>query len=166
MRRLGVALLSAMLAAACAAPSGSPATDAPELRPAAVVDTTPDGLKQALASFEGTPLVVNWWASWCGPCAREMPLLVEAAGRYEGRVAFLGVNPRDDPEAAADFIERYGIPFPSVGDPDGSIMRDQRILGMPVTRFYRSDGIMAFAQNGEIDSEQLTYRIEELLRID
>ncbi|HVL81698.1 MAG TPA: TlpA disulfide reductase family protein [Actinomycetota bacterium] len=166
MGRPLVAALCAIALAACSASSPPPPSEEPpRLVDGAVVETTPDGFKATMRALEGEPLVVNWWASWCIPCATEMPILARAARDYDGRVAFLGVNPKDDAKAATAFLARYEVPFPSVGDPGGEIMRDQGIVGIPVTRFYRADGVLAFVRNGDIDDETLRRRIEQLLRI-
>lgn len=168
LRRLTAFTCLLLLTFSACTDGGSSADDpgVPQLQPGQVVDTTPEGFETVLVSLEGKPVVVNWWASWCPPCIDEMPLLVAAANEHDGELAFLGVNTKDDPDAAEEFMDRFEVPYPSVGDPDGAIMRDQKIVGLPVIRFYRSDGVMAFAVNGGIDEETLNHRIDELLRID
>ena len=162
-----VAFLTLVVLSACSSGDAREPADAlPVLVPGQVVDTNPDGFAAAMESLQGKPVVVNFWASWCGPCVREMPLLVREANRLADEVAFLGVNARDDEDSALAFIERFEVPFPSVGDPDGAVMRDQNVLGLPVTKFYRSDGVLAFVSNGEVDEETLVSKIDELLRID
>jgi cytochrome c biogenesis protein CcmG, thiol:disulfide interchange protein DsbE len=125
---------------------------------------TPAGLKSKIASFEGKPLVVNYWATWCVPCTNEMPRLVAAAEKYRGRVEFLGVNVEDEPGAASRFEDRFGMRFESIGDPNGKIRRAERILGLPVTQFYSEEGKLSFLHNGEIETDELEEKIEDLLR--
>lgn len=149
MRRLCV-VVAAFLAVSCAA---SPKADAPST------------LEARLKALEGKPVVVNYWATWCAPCKKEMPRVVEAAKKYEGKVSFLGVNVEDDAEAAAAFEESYDVAFESVADPKGAIRRQQDILGLPVTQFYGSDGSLAFVHQGEIKADQLEEKIEEVLRL-
>jgi len=110
-------------------------------------------------------LVVNFWATWCGPCVEEFPRLVEAAHAYADEVAFLGVDVEDDARAAEEFLTRFEVPYPSVGDPKGDIKRAERIVGLPTTQFYRADGELAFVHSGEIEADELTERIDELIRI-
>ncbi len=83
--------------------------------------------------------------------------------KYKGRVAFLGIDVQDDPDAAPDFARRYRIPFRSLADRAGDIRRKEKILGLPVTQFYDDDGDLAFVHNGEIRSDELEEKIEELL---
>lgn len=166
MPRLHSLLAPLLLVAVACAGGGGEAPDAlPTLEPGGVVDVTPAQYEEILADLRGQPLVVNFWATWCVPCKEEMPRLVEAAHRYEGRVRFLGVNVEDGEAAARAFIREVGIPFPSVGDPSGDIRRAEGIVGMPTTQFYRTDGELAFVQNGEIDEDVLAERLEDLVRI-
>ncbi len=117
----------------------------------------------ALRELRGTPVVVNYWATWCEPCKAEMPRLVAAHEKYKGRVAFLGIDVQDDPDAAVDFVRRYRMPFLSLADRGGDIRRKESILGLPVTQFYDADGDVAFVHNGEIRSDELEEKIEGLL---
>ena len=163
MRRSIVLLL--LVTAACG--SGSAAPDAepvPTLLPGTVVEVTPDTYSAIVAASD-RPLVVNFWATWCGPCVEELPRLVEAAHAYADEVAFLGVDVEDDARAAEEFLTRFEVPYPSVGDPKGDIKRAERIVGLPTTQFYRADGELAFVHSGEIEADELTERIDELIRI-
>ena len=165
MRRV-LACLAALcvLGTACgrgdgADPSPVPSTDKLE-------DGTPDRFDEAVRALRGKPVVVNFWATWCGPCEKEMPRLVRAANTYAGRVHFLGVDVQDSAASAAEFIRRYDIPFRSLSDPDGEIRTAQRLVGLPETQFYGADGELAFLNRGEITEDELIDKIEELLAAD
>ena len=110
-------------------------------------------------------MVVNYWATWCDPCKKEMPRLVDAATRYRDRVAFIGVNVEDDRAAALAFARRYRMPFRSYAVSRAEVQRTQDILGLPVTQFFRADGELAFVHQGEISSDDLEAKIEELLAV-
>lgn len=127
---------------------------------------SPGVFSSTLRSLRGKPVVVNFWATWCEPCKREMPRIVAAAKKYEGRVHFLGVDVEDDVKAAAAFARRYEMPFRSLSDPDGTIRRDQKLLGLPVTQFYSAEGDLSFLQNGEISAKDLDRKIRDVLAID
>ena len=120
--------------------------------PAVTVDQF-DGLLQGL-SGQGTPVVVNLWASWCVPCEAETPKLVAAAADHP-EVQFLGVNSQDAREDAEVFIAEHDIPYPSVFDPDGAIKTDLNANGLPMTVFYRADGSIEAALPIELSQEAL-----------
>lgn len=80
-----------------------------------------DGSTVSLQDYAGTPMVVNFWASWCPPCIAEMPDL-EAIHQSAGdRLAFVGVNTQDTPEEAAEMVDQTGVTYDLVRDPDGSL---------------------------------------------
>ena len=81
----------------------------------------PDTFERLLAELEGTPVLVNFWGSWCPPCKDEMPHLVEAHDEFGDRVQFLGVDIIDNREEARLFMEEFGMTFPSVFDPPDAI---------------------------------------------
>ena len=156
MRRSIVCLvLVGLVLPACAGGRASTEDEKPTTRLAA-----------ALRSMRGRPVVVNFWATWCEPCKVEMPRLVDAYKEHSDRVGFLGVNVEDDAEAAAGFVKAYEIPFRSVADPKGEIRRDEKVLGLPVTQFYGSDGKLAYVHQGEIKTDELEEKIEDVLRLD
>ena len=101
---------------------------------------TPDRFQQLLAQLKGTPVVVNFWASWCGTCRQEAPGLSAVARQYGGKVQFLGVDLKDTKPAAQVTIRDFGYPYPSVADPQSAIQRSFGFLGQPVTIFYDRNG--------------------------
>lgn len=164
MRRLAVLVLLACVAGCGgAAPKTSDASST--LRPGRVSPGSVRVLKQTLQSLRGKPVVVNYWATWCIPCREEMPRLAEAARTYAASVHFLGVDVEDDATAAEKFAHDRGVQYPSLSDERSEIRRDQKILGLPVTQFYRADGALAFVNNGEIQASDLTKRISDLLAV-
>jgi thiol-disulfide isomerase/thioredoxin len=107
-----------------------------------------------MAGLRGHPVVVNQWASWCGPCRYEFPFFARLARRYEGRVAFLGVNSKDNTDAARSFIKRYPVPFPHFSDPDGKIARVFRGgRAFPTTAYYATNGTLAYTHVGAYANE-------------
>ncbi len=76
-----------------------------------------------LGSLRGYPVVVNQWASWCGPCRSEFPFFQRLAHRYRPRVAFLGVDSNDTRPEAAAFLKQLPVPYPTYSDPGASIAR-------------------------------------------
>ena len=102
--------------------------------------------QELLTQMRGTPVVVNVWAAWCGPCQAEAPLLHAASRTYGDRVQFLGVDILDSRDGARGFIDDHGLTYPSVFDPSGAIRDSLGMIGQPVTVFYDADGDVAKAR--------------------
>lgn len=100
--------------------------------------TTLDGKAFDLAAYRGKPVVVNFWASWCGWCAREMPDLVKFAAAHPD-VTVIGVDVNDKVPAAQAFASKYAITYPLVGDEQGAIFSHFDSQGLPTTVFYDKD---------------------------
>lgn len=98
--------------------------------------------------------VVNWWASWCGPCRDEAPTLQEVADDYDGRVVVVGVNAQDSATDARGFVREHGIDFPIVR---ASHADEDRwgVNGFPETYVVGTDGRISSYVNGPIDEETL-----------
>jgi cytochrome c biogenesis protein CcmG/thiol:disulfide interchange protein DsbE len=95
----------------------------------------------SLASLRGKTVVLNFWASWCGPCRDEMPLLQAGSKRWRGKnVVFVGVDAKDDRGYARAFLERYGVTYPNVYDGKGSLIGRYGVTGYPETYFIDADG--------------------------
>src|SRR3954467_6244389 len=97
----------------------------------------PAAFKARLASLRGHPVVVNQWASWCGPCRAEFPHFQRLSRSLGKRVAFLGVDSMDNNGDAAAFLERYPVAYPSYIDGDGKVAQVMGGVGpLPKTVFY------------------------------
>jgi cytochrome c biogenesis protein CcmG/thiol:disulfide interchange protein DsbE len=142
-------------AQARAALAGSPAELAALHNQATeLLDGGPSAFKARVAALRGRPVVVNAWASWCGPCRFEMPYFARTAVRFGRRVAFLGVNAGDDNGHAAAFLRRHWVPYPSYVDPHDQIADEIGVrAGLPTTVFYRSDGKVWFVHQGQYRDE-------------
>jgi len=108
-----------------------------------------EAFEKRLAALEGFPVVVNKWASWCGPCRLEFPFFQNLSARYGTRVAFIGVDSEDSADAAATFLEEFPVPYPSYSDPDQEVAEVfNATLGFPSTAFYDADGELVFLKQG------------------
>ena len=121
-----------------------------------LLDGGKDAFDARLAQLRGTPVVVNKWASWCGPCRFEFPWFQSLAHDRGGRIAFLGVNSNDSSGSAQTFLSELPLPYPSYSDPDLQIAQE---LGgppqaMPATAFYDRAGKLAYTHIGQYQSEQ------------
>ena len=118
--------------------------------PVALRDGGVAAFERELARLRGRPVVVNQWASWCGPCRLEFPFFQQLSERYRGRVAFLGVNSQDSRVEARDFLARYPTPFPHFSDPDTRVARVFRGgRAWPTTAFYTADGKLNYTHQGQ-----------------
>jgi cytochrome c biogenesis protein CcmG, thiol:disulfide interchange protein DsbE len=115
----------------------------------------PDTFGRLLEQLEGTPVLVNFWGSWCPPCKDEMPRLVAAHREFGDRVQFLGVDILESREEARAFMRDYHMTFPSVFDPPDEIKGSLGQFGQPTTIFYRADGTFEFAWGGPISEAML-----------
>jgi cytochrome c biogenesis protein CcmG/thiol:disulfide interchange protein DsbE len=161
---VGVVAFVALLTVSVGRPAG--AVDTPIVgRPAPAFDLqTLDGGRLSLADLRGSPVVLNFWASWCIPCREEAPLLTAAAADYGARgLRVVGVVYQDSAESARDFIGRYGQTYPGLLDPDGRTAIDYGVFGIPETFFIDASGIVRSRQIGAVTADDLRRQIEAIL---
>jgi cytochrome c biogenesis protein CcmG, thiol:disulfide interchange protein DsbE len=116
--------------------------------------TSPNGFRARLRAFRGHPIVVNKWASWCGPCRAEFPFFQRLGVSLGKRVAFLGVDGNDNDGDAKSFLRDYPVPYPSYSDPEQLIARViQASLAFPTTVFYDARGRLTFVHQGAYPSQ-------------
>jgi thiol-disulfide isomerase/thioredoxin len=107
-----------------------------------------------IKALGGHPIVVNKWASWCGPCRFEFPFFQRLAKKQGKKIAFLGVDSRDSRDGAQKFLDKFPVPYPSFYDRKGDIARTFRgDRAFPTTAFYSSDGKLVFTKQGGYASE-------------
>lgn len=107
------------------------------------------------------PAVVNLWASWCGPCRTEMPMLAKAARANPG-VQFVGVNVQDGGENAAELLVSTGVTYPQLVDDDAVVLDYTRVPGLPVTLALDADGAVVDRVIGEISEDELATMLSSL----
>lgn len=142
----------------CVAPTTEPAADG---LPEVTLECLGGGPAVDVSRLRG-PLVVNLFASWCGPCRRELPILADFHDRNGDRVPVLGVDWNDfHPDAALDLVSDSGVTYPLVADP-GTEMGEAglRLRGIPVVILIDADGDIAYQHEHEITSRA---ELEELV---
>lgn len=126
-----------------------------------------DGEAVSLSDFRGKPVVLNFWASWCGPCQREMPDFDKKAAELDGEVAFLMVNLTDGyqetVDSASDFIAKQGYSFPVYYDTDMNAAQTYGVSSVPVTYFIDAEGYGVARAMGAIDAADLQRGIDMIL---
>jgi len=114
-----------------------------------------DAFAARLAELKGFPVVVNKWASWCGPCRAEFPFFQKQALKRGRKVAFLGVNSNDEDAAAERFLDEFPVSFPSYKDPKLAIAEEiEAVAAFPATAFYDAKGKLAFVHQGGYANER------------
>ena len=117
-----------------------------------------------LSDLEGVPLIINFWASWCPPCRQESPGFERLWRRYRDTgIQFVGVDIQDDESDAEAYVREFGLTFPNGLDPDGKITIDYGVIGLPVTFFVGSSGIVEGRWVGAIPEDKLEEWVRTLL---
>ncbi len=175
--RLVAVAVAAVVVAACsgggaaspAAPGGSSAASpavGPELGSLApgLALADLDGKPVSLADYRGRPVVLNYWASWCGPCRDEFPALKAAQEAHAAAgLAVLGVLFKDDVAPARDFVAKEGATWTTLADPDGTGAAAFRVVAPPTTFFIDGDGVVRALQVGGMTPDQLDRHLGTIL---
>lgn len=121
-----------------------------------------DAFQNRIDALAGYPVVVNVWASWCGPCRFEFPTLQKLSATYGKRVAFLGVDKQDSDDAAQTFLKEAPLSYPSYTDPDQAIAEQiGATIGLPDTAFYDRRGKLVYLKQGPYtDHDELRADVE------
>jgi peroxiredoxin len=148
--------------------SKSGASSAPKVAPDFTIKTL-SGETVSYSSLKGKPLVLNFAASWCGPCELEAPVLVKAYEKYKDQVNFFGIAVRDTEEDQRAFAERHGLKFPIGLDPDSKVLYNYQkagkvnMSGIPTTFFIDKDGNIQAFFIGPISESTFDQRVSTIL---
>jgi len=134
-----------------------------------LADVTVDclgGGELALGRAQGLPTVVNLWASWCGPCREELPVVQELADEAAGRLKVVGLVSQDPASNGVAFAADAGITMPTGVDAQGELAIEQGLRGLPYTYLLRADGSVAHLQLRPVTSlEELEGLVAEHLGV-
>ena len=165
MKGLRTTLLGAILViftASSLAASGLEGQSAPDF-----VLKSASGENLRLSEYRGDVVLINFWATWCGPCRQEMPLLDDLYGRYQ-RVGFslLGVNIDDDSRRAMQMVQELGVKFPVLFDERKEVSKLYKVEAMPVTVLVDREGRIRHVHHGYKPGYEEKYltQIRSLLR--
>jgi cytochrome c biogenesis protein CcmG/thiol:disulfide interchange protein DsbE len=117
----------------------------------------------SLADLRGKPVVLNYWASWCGPCKQEAPILAAGSKVWMPKgVVFLGVDSEDTEGAALAFERTFGIRYDSVFDPQGRLELRYGVSGFPETFFIDRSGVIRAKYVGPLDAASLEAYVSQI----
>lgn len=150
MKRMFVALC--LLLSACVAADAPSATEAPFYAPDFSLASL-EGGTVTLSEQRGTFVIINFWATWCGPCRDEMSDLQQLADDYADDLIMLGINQRESADTVRDFANALGVTFPLLLDPPDSVLIDYIVTGLPQTLLIDREGVVIYRQFGVIDME-------------
>jgi cytochrome c biogenesis protein CcmG, thiol:disulfide interchange protein DsbE len=131
--------------------------------PPSTAGTDLEGTQVALGSMQGAPLVVIFFASWCGPCHEDAPMFTDLAGRYGERVGFVSVAVDDVPEAARAFATRYGWTWPVLRDGERRWVAAFGPAGVPATFVVDGEGAVIRTLSGPVTEEQVHAALDPLV---
>jgi peroxiredoxin len=150
--------------------SGNGKADAPaKVAPDFNVDTL-DGKMVSLSDLKGKPLVINFAASWCGPCEVEAPVLAKVHEKYKDRVTFFGIAVNDKPDSQRAFAQRHGLTFPIGLDPNESVVNSYQkrarvpYYGIPTTFFIDADGNIVSFYVGPVTENIFDQKVSAILK--
>ncbi len=126
-----------------------------------------DGQHFSLEELHGQPVVLNFWASWCVECDKEMALLEQAWQDYQDQgVWFIGVDYLDIDSEGLAYLDRFGITYPNAPDIGSRAFEDYRCTGVPETFFIDSDGVIQHVQIGPLTQPRLYALLDQLVATD
>jgi peroxiredoxin len=147
-------------------------TEQPAPREAAVGEIAPDFTlidirddeQISLSQFDGRPVMLNFWATWCPPCRKEMPLLQDAYEEHQGDgLIILTIAVSDKANNVLDFSDQHDLTFPLLIDTKDQVAVQYKVLGIPTSYFIDSDGVIASVQVGDLTASALNRHLEEIL---
>lgn len=123
---------------------------------------TPDGVLVSLDQFRGKAVLINFWATWCGPCLIEMPLLQSAAQRHPDDLVVLAINIEEPPRTIKPFLESHHLTFNVLMDEEGKIANTYGIFAYPASFFIDKQGIIRSQQIGQLSESLLVKNLSTI----
>jgi len=117
-----------------------------------------------LSYFRGRPVLLNFWATWCPPCRKEMPDLQRFHERYGDQVVLIGIDWAEDPKVVRAFLEEYGISYLNVLDRQGKAFVAYRLTGLPTSFWIDEEGILRGVWYGPLKTDEIAENFAKITR--
>ena len=124
-----------------------------------------DGTSITLSELQGKPVIINFWATWCGPCVKEMPAFERLKDDFGDKIGIIAVNCGDDAGTVKDFVEENGYTFPVVLDEEYSISMLYPTNSIPYTVVVDAEGKVTHISTGALDADTMYERYKEALGV-
>ncbi|MCD7870224.1 MAG: TlpA family protein disulfide reductase [Enterocloster clostridioformis] len=124
-----------------------------------------DGTSITLSELQGKPVIINFWATWCGPCVKEMPAFERLKDDFGDKIGIIAVNCGDDAETVKDFVEENGYTFSVVLDEEYSISMLYPTNSIPYTVVLDAEGKVTHISTGALDADTMYERYKEALGV-
>mgnify|MGYP000235732124 CR=1 FL=1 len=156
-----LAIITAVVVLNILSPSG-PTKSIEKLAPNFKLET-PEGEIIELAKFRGKVVVLDFFATWCGPCVIEMKHLKEIYEEFKDSIVIISINIREDPKRVKDFMKKYGIEWIVVLDKDGSVASKYKVTAIPTIIIIDKEGRISLIRIGVMEASQLRNAIKKVL---
>lgn len=113
-----------------------------------------------LSDFSGTPVMINFWATWCPPCRNEMPLIESFAKKHDRELIVLAINAGEEEQVVRAFVDETGLDLIFLLDPTNTVANLYRVVGFPTSLFIDENGILKATFIGELDEDLLLSYLE------
>lgn len=122
------------------------------------------GGQVSMGKLKGSPVFLNFWATWCRPCLEEMPDIVKISQTYEQKgLKVFAVNSQEDKKTVEKFLANQGIDIPVLLDKEGSVMKLYKVFGLPVSYFIHKDGKVAASIIGKMEYQDMDINVNKIL---
>jgi thiol-disulfide isomerase/thioredoxin len=129
-----------------------------------VVHNGDPGSRLSLADLKGKPVLIDFWATWCGPCAMQTPIVDRLARRYEGKVQVVGIDVADDdPAMAKRYAEQQRLAYPIIVDEKGLTQREYGVNKLPSLIIIDGNGMIVHQTSGVVDEATLDRMLREAM---
>ena len=116
-----------------------------------------------LSSLRGKDVLVNVWATWCGPCRREMPALAALARKMGPRLSVVAIDQGEDAQVVSAYVKQFGVGFPVYIDRDQRVGTMLHLIGLPSSFFVDRNGIVRDAVDGEMTYQMMAEKAQRLV---